>query len=292
MKLYDRICRVTLTRTLETADERRFFAMAPGRVEVVSLRMEFEVKKTLGKSPNQAKLVITNLAARTRGEVEGPPEGLVASIAAGHDGVARHLFTGDVQLAFSERDGANWRTEMTIGDGARAFARANVNGSYRPGTPMLNVLKDVARKLGLELPATLAADPALRTQLVGGHAMSGPARDELTRLLAPFGYAWSIQDGRLQILRDEDTAGTERELSEDTGMTGSPTFERTKGGKKKAARTTMKASAILYPELTPGGILRVEARQVDGRFRIEEVAHKGDTHGDEWTTELEAKELS
>lgn len=296
-RLFDRICRVTLTRTVQTESERRFFTQVPNSVEIIDLRIQFEIKKTLGKSPNECKLTITNLAERTRAEVEGPPEGLVATLEAGYDGVARHLFTGDVRLAFSEKKGADWETEFTVADGGRAFARARINHSYRPGTPVLSVLKDAAASMGLALPKEVLADPALRDQLVSGGAFSGFTRDHLTQVLATYGYSWSIQTGRLQILRDEETAGVERAISggtDGTGMIGSPTFERHKGSKKKGPKTMMKVPALLYPELTPGGTVRVDAREIDGRFKLEKVDHKGDTHGtgnDSWTTSVEAKEL-
>lgn len=291
-RVFDRICQVAFQRSVPTEDERRFFLELPQAVEVTNLRMQFTIKKTLGKTPNSCEIMITNLAPRTRNEVEGPPAGLVATISAGHDNVARRMFSGDVVLAFSERDGADWITTLKLSDGGRAFAQARANRSYAPKTPLLTVLKDAAASMGAELPRELLSSSDLRTQNVAtGAVMSGPTRDELTRLLAPFGYSWSFQDGKLQVLRDDEVSGIERDLSEDTAMIGSPTFERVKGGKNKAPKTKMRCSAILYPELTPGGVIRVDAREVDGRFKLLEVEHKGDTHGESWTTDIEATEI-
>lgn len=291
--LFDRICVVTLTRLEQTKDERRFSKQTANRIEVRELRVQFDVKKNLGKSPNECKLTVTNLNEATRAELEGPVEHWVATLAAGHAGVARHLFTGDIMLAFSEKKGADWETEFTLKDGGRAFANARVAGSYRAGTPVVKALDDLAKALGTKLPESIASDPAFREQFAGGHVMRELARDEMTELLARAGYSWSMQDGRLQIVNDTNTVGTERLIDASTGLIGSPTFERTKGGKKKGAITKAHIKCLLYPELTPGGIARVVARHVDGRFRMEEVKSKGDTHGkgdDSWTTETEAKE--
>lgn len=292
MNLYDRICKVTMMRTVLTETEQRFFLPLPDSIEVTDLRMQFDIKKSLGKTPNSCELKITNLSPRTRAEVEGPPDGLVCRIAAGHNGVARHLFTGDVRLASSLKEGADWITTLQLADGGRAYGNARANRTYRAGTSMITVLKDAAKSMGLELPKELLDDPAMRAQFAAGTTLSGGLRDELTRVLAPFGYGWSIQDGQLTVLRDEDTVGVEREISEGTGMIGSPAFSPTKKTKKKAASAKMHASSILYPELTPGGRVSVIARATDGRFKISEVTHKGDTHGDEWTTEIEAKEIT
>jgi hypothetical protein len=295
--LLDRICVVTLTRLEQTKDERRFSKQTANRIEIRELRIQFAVKKTLGKSPNECKFTATNLNAATRAEVEGPVEHWVATLAAGHAGVARHLFTGDVMLAFSEKKGADWETEFTLKDGGRAFANARVTspaGSYQTGTPVLRALQDLAKAMGMTLPESISNEPAFREKFAKGHVLRDQVRDELTQLLAAAGYSWSIQDGRLQIVSDTSTVGVERELSAATGMIGSPTFERVKGGKKKAAFTKANVNNILYPELTPGGTVRLQARSHSGRLRMEEVQHKGDTHGtgeDSWTTSVEAREV-
>jgi hypothetical protein len=289
--LYDRVCRVTLRRTVQTETEQRFFLEQPSEIVISDLRVEFEVTRNLGKSPNECKFTVTNLAPSIRAEVEGPPEGLVATLAAGHDNTPRHLFAGDVMLAYSEKDGADWRTHFTLMDGGRAFANAKVNRAYRDGTTMIAVLRDIGRAMGVTVPKEVERTPLAREPVIAP-VIAGDVRVVLSQLIAPFGFSWSIQSGKLQLLRDSDTVGVIRELSEATGLIGSPAFERTKGGKKKASTSKMTAKCLLYPELTPGGVVRVESRQVNARFRVEQAKHTGDTHGDDWTTEFEAKELA
>ena len=99
---------------------------------------------------------------------------------------------------------------------ARAYAEARVNRTYAPRTPLETILRDVARAFGVALPEV---SEELRGRVAAGEAIMGYASDELTRLLAPFGYEWSFQDGRLQILRfDQARAGVIRVISQDDGM--------------------------------------------------------------------------
>ena len=287
MKLYDRTAVVTIRRTEQTDTERRFFLTLPNVTTIRDLRIQFAVKKSGGKSPNTCELQLTNLAPQTRAEVEG--KGIVVSIAAGHDGAPRHLFTGDVRVAYSQIEDSEWITTIHLAEGGRAFGQARVKPKcYRPGTPVATILKDVAASMGLELPREITASPDLRTQFATGYSLEGPSRDELTRLLAPFGYGWSIQNGRLQVLRDSDVAvGVAREISEDKGMIGSPKFDTPS---KKQTRK-LSVPVLLYPELTPGGAIIVRSASINGNFKITELTHQGDTHDDgpdSWTTNVEA----
>ncbi len=287
MIIFNRICIVTIKRTVQTATEARFFVTQPNVVEIRDLRVEFTVKKSHGKTPNTCEVKITNLAPHTRAEVELP--GIVVTLAAGHDGVARHLFTGDARIAYSELDGGDWVTTLHLADGGKAFGHARATASFRGGTPVITVLRAAAKAMHLELPRAVEEDPTLRTQFTGGYALEGPVRDKLTAILAPFGYGWSIQDGRLQLLRDNDiTPGTSREISEGNGMIGSPKFDTP----TKKAKRKLSVDSVLYPELTPGGAITVSSRSINGSFRIDEVVHKGDTFGtseSDWTTSVEAR---
>jgi hypothetical protein len=286
VRLVNRTCAITIHRTERSITERRFFVTLPNVVTVRDQRISFGVKKSLSKTPNTCEVKIYNLAPLTRGEVE--EDGVQVKVEAGYDGVTKLLFQGDVRSAFSETDGAHWVTTMHLADGGKAFGNARGNRSYRGGTRVITILRDLAKSFGLELPRDVLAAPELRTQFAAGYVLDGPVRDHLTTLLDRFGYSWSIQNGRLQVLRDDAVvAGTVREISEATGMLGSPAMDKPK---KKGGRTVSVRNQ-LYPELAPGGAIVLKSLQINGQFKIKEVVHQGDTHDDgddSWTTSVEA----
>ncbi len=250
-------------------------------------RIQFTVNKNLGAEPNTAEVTITNLSEHTRSELQRLP--VRVRIEAGHDNAPRFLFVGDVQPGSQSKIvGSDWETKLLLGDGSRAFANARINRSYRPGTPTRTILRDAAAAMGLTLPREVEATAMLRAQLATGEALTGWASDELARLLAPFGYSYSIQNGRLQILRDEDTRqDTARLVDADNGpLLGSPAL----GTPDKSGKPpTMTLQTLLYPELTPGGRVDVRSRSLNGVFKIARTKHQGDTHGDQWETEVEAQ---
>lgn len=295
----DRVYKLTARRAPDIGDiegfDRSFFEELETITEITAHRIEFKIEKTLGKEPNRCELILTNLSSVTRDEFTAGQ--VRVRFEAGYDNTPRLLFVGDVRFASNELEGTEWRTKLQIGDGARAYAEALAPArAYAPKTPIDTILRDLARAFGVQLPPEVAASPELRARIAAGEVLSGYASDELTRLLAPFGYEWSFQDGRLQILRyDQVRAGVIRVISQDDGMIGAPAIEPpkiragSKRSKPKAPRLTVKH--LLYPDLTPGERLEIRSRSINGTYRADKVSHEGDTEGSDWTTTIEATEL-
>jgi len=285
MMLFRRAARLTVWRM--TADGFGEPDANVKGVAITDLRVRFAIKRDLAKGPNTCEVVITNLSERTRQSIEKKP--LRIKLDAGHDDELRHLFVGDLRFGSSTFESPDWNTILHVADGERAYKHARANKSYRKGTSVLTILKDAAAAMGLPLPVELESSKELQSQVAAGETLSGFARDELTRLLAPFGYRWSIQDHRLMILKDQVTTGVAPWLvSQETGMVGSPTYgSPDKSGKPPSLTVKM----LLRPEIIPGGTVRVESGAIYGKlFKVESVGHTGDTHGDDWFTELELKE--
>lgn len=289
---FKRIYRVTVWRQAVNGfvgQNHSFFEEIGNGLEITAMRMQCKVVKNLGSEPNTCELTLINLAETTRALMQQRP--LRVRIEAGYDGEPRLLFVGDVGPSpGSKHDGCKWETKLLIADGLRAFAHARVNLSYKPGTSVLTILKDVAATMNLALPKELEKDSQLKAQLHAGEAAMGFSSDELTRLLAPYGYSFSMQNGQLRVLRDEEAqAGTEREISKETAMVGTPTMGVPDKSGKPALAT---AKSLVYPELNPGGRIRIISRSVPaGLYKIQQVTHDLDSSEGPWHTECEAKPL-
>lgn len=248
-------------------------------------RITFKVEHTLEPEPNTAELTLFNLAENTRREFQKLP--LRVHIEAGHADEPRLLFAGDVKPASaSKHNGSDWETTLLLGDGYRTFAHARVDRSYSKGTPIRTILRDVAGSMSLVLPKEINTDPSLAAALKTGEAITGWAADELTRLLAPYGYSWSIQRGRLQILKDEQArVDTIRLIEEDNGMIGVPEIG-TADKSGKPPKLTVKT--LLYPELVPGGLIDLRAKEIRGHYKMTKVTHEGDSRTGPWYTTVEA----
>lgn len=298
-RFFKRVVRVTTFRENAPSDPERFFlTQLSNSLEVSKLRVQFKVHRSLTKHPNQCDITITNLNDVNRVDLESKP--LLVQLDAGYEEDAlRLLYKGNLRFGMSKEEGPNWETLMQLGDGDSAHRWARVNKSYAPGTSVRTILRDAAKSMGYELPANLAKDKTLDRSFATGTTSHGPSRDELTRLLAPFGYHHSFQNGVLRVLRDGDTTpGTAIPIGEEQGMIGTPEFgSPPRSG--KPPHVTVKL--LLYPELSPGDTIQLNSKVTNpgglnaphkGLFRIEVVRHTGDTHGKEWCTSLEVKPIT
>lgn len=259
----------------------------PNAIVIRDMRVQFTIEKSAGSEPNKADIVISNLRSDTSEQLCRKP--LVVQISAGYDKVARHLFTGDLRDGRPIKEGTEINTQLQLGDGDRAYRFARVNRSYKEGTTVITALKDAAKSMGLRIPASLELSRELREQFQTGVSLYGSARDELTRLLAPYGYRWSMQNGQLRITRDDDVRQGEAWLIQEGDKGGMIDSPKLTAPSKAGESPKLTVSALLFPEITPGGWVKVVSQKVNGIFRVEKVTHTGDTHGPEWTTTVEAK---
>ena len=279
-RLYNRGSRILIEKPTG------FFSQI-GRLELTDMRVAFKIEKQLEKEPNTSQIIVSNLSQNTRAELQKKP--LHVRLEVGYDGERELLFTGDVRYTASKRENTEWNTEIHLGDGERAFRHARVNRSYNGGLKRSQAIKEIAREMNLPLAQNIDALIG-DSEFVSGVTLSGPANRELTRVLQPLKLNWSIQDGRLQILGKNQHSNRQAiVVSQDTGMIGSPEFG---APENKGEKPLLTVSMLLYPGLTPGGRIQVESRHVNGLFKIQKVTHSGDTHGEEWKSEIEAKEIS
>lgn len=288
-RLFKRRCRLTVFRaspptTGFVGQHPDYFTPQPNGLIIENLRVRFKIEKSLDSTPNEAEITVTNCNANTRAFMEAKP--LVVKLEAGYDDDLKFLFMGDLRNGYSRVVDADWETVLKVADGDRAYRYARASRSYPKGTSVITALRELAATMGLQLPSDVATSPVLQAQFATGRTLHGPARDELTRLLAPYGYHWSTQDGRLQILKDQNAApGTAFLISQSTGMIKSPEYSVPD---KANASATLKTETLLYPELTAGATLQVDSLAISGFFRINKLTHNGDTHGDDWQTECES----
>lgn len=248
------------------------------------IRIRFTVTRSLTKTPDQADIYITNLAESTQHDLATLP--LNVSLSAGYGDVSKLLFSGELHFGLSETKAADWETLLQCGDGQRAFANARVNRSYPEGTSYLTVVKNAASAMGLTLPNNVVNDAALQKQFTTGKGTGGFAADELTRLLAPFGYGYCIQNGKLVVLRDGEvnTQTTPYPIDVDHGMIGSPQY----GAPPRSGKPPhVRVRCLLYPELMPGDAIQLTSRSLNGLFRIEKIRHEGDTWEGDFLSTLE-----
>lgn len=289
-RLYKRVYSITFARL---AKGQFFPTNGTKATRISALHATFSIERqhrfsdgaTTHPQPNTCRISIWNLASGTRAALEYKPT--YVRLEAGYDDETRLLFEGDILFATSRREGTDWVTELQLTDGGRAMREARVNRSYKAGVTARTALRDVCLAMGVDPPRETALSQ-LAAQYVSGVTLYGPASRELTRILAPHGLSWSIQNGRLQILSDtDDRDRTQIPVSQDTGLISSPEFG---APDKPGKRPVLSGKMLLHPGVLPGSLLKIQSLTANGVFRVDRVTHDGSSWTGDYMTAFEARQ--
>lgn len=251
----------------------------PGRTWE-NLDFTFNVKKSTKKEPNTLDLTIYGLSRESADWIREGQK--TVRVIAGYEGDVGQIFLGDVDTAIYERDGVETVLNVEASDGGRKYREARINKSYGSDTTLRRVVEEVSQAMGLPLgDVDGIPDIVLADSLV----LHGPARNQLDRLRA-FGIEVWIQDGEIQIVPKERTAGEGPMISSETGLIGSPRPQFEKDSRKESG---VEVVCLLQHRMNPGQRFELQSRQYSGIYKAYEVQHAGDIAGGEWYTTVIAK---
>lgn len=252
------------------------------------LTVMFNAVKTLKKEPNTLDLTILNLNSAHRAQLAASETPWV-TIEAGYNGFISMIFKGQVRTTHSFKEGAEWVTELSTGDGEKALKGARINKSYAKGTSIETVINDLVDQLGLgtgnaKKKSRLAKWAEGGKKILNSLVVSGSAKTELDGIMKSAGLEWSVQDGELQFLETgKPLEGLAHELSAETGLIGSPTI-----GSDGLAQM----QSLLNGTIIPGGLIELKSRELPkGFYRNERSEYVGNTSGDEWYVNIEGKAI-
>lgn len=242
-------------------------------VKFDGLRVIFQVEKNSESNPNTAKISVHNLGAQGRALAER--KNAIVILEVGYGERIEQLFYGDITRAYISRQGPDWVTTVECGDGSDALRSVHIDKSYAPGTDLKQVIKDVAQSFvdqGKVVMGSLLGIESEKAQ--SGIALSGSSKPILDDLTAKQGLEWSIQDNTLQVLPEDRDSGLQAVLlTPETGLIESPVKREVNGG------MGVEFKALIQPQLTPGRLVKIQSREIEGVYKLNEVAFQGDTHG-------------
>lgn len=285
-RLFKRAARVTVWEPKPDS----FFAdpNATNAIEIDQLRVTFNIVRTATREPDTCEFTITNANETTRGAFAVKP--VCARLEAGYGDDLRTLFIGDLIYASSRLDGKEWITTAQLGDGMRAFRNARIAQTFKAGVTVIEALEALAAKLNFTLPANVKRDASLRSQFAAGLSLAGSAQEQLQRMLAPFGYDWTVQNGRLVLLKSaEATATNAIQVDASTGLIGSPET----GAPSKDQKIPITTFQVLLNEqIMPGRLVELTARGFNRSvLKVIKSTLTGDTRAGDFNNTVEAMPL-
>lgn len=276
--------------------------------ELKGLRFAFSIEKGATKNPNKCELRIWDMKDSTRADISKIGNVVILKAGYAEDVGAVTIFSGNVTHAVTSREGPDLVTALELKDGFLEFRDKKISISLAEGATVAQAVQALASGFGLavrELPAEIGAKT-----YPSGFAFVGRVRDGLEKATENLGLEWSIQNREVQIIKRGGVFKSKAfVLSADSGLINSPkkedktmtdksssktgvTVKSTAAGKESNEQENLqtggyKVESLMQPLMEPGGYVQLKSDIVDGQFfRIEGLVHKGDTHGNEWMTEL------
>lgn len=257
-----------------------------GEIASEDLDLTFKAKRTSAARPGTLELVVFNFNEAHRNEVLAARRGTLVELSAGYEDARPVIFRGDLRRATHKRDGLNWLVTVTAGDGEYAIRTARVARSFSAGTALADVFRALAAAMGVAEGNANEVTASAQLGTVGalfprGVILHGLAADELTRMCRGAGLEWSVQEGALQILpRGRALQRSAVLLTPDTGLLGSPEVGHGR---------SVKARALLIPDLVPGRLVELRSQVATGTYRIHSTELAGDTRGEDWTVTMDLR---
>lgn len=270
-----------------------------------SLDCEFEIEKTLKPEPNTCNLTVYNLTREHQGQLEQlqqfttgkrskkgfkerqtqATKGIPCRIEAGYASGISQQWLGDLRTVETTREGADWVTKLSSGDGEKSWQNARLHVSYGPKTGIDTALRAIAR--GLNIGEGNLSKVVAQLKMAGsaiyptGAVISGSASRQLTDFARSADLEVSVQDGALQFIdRGKALAGTAIRLAPETGLIGSPTVDN---------QGLLTATMLMIPDVRVGGLVTVDAARIKGTYRIEKAVWSGQLPGEDWSIKLQGK---
>lgn len=267
-----------------------------GRI-ITDLEIAFEVTKSVLSFPNLANIKLYNANQDTKALLQKKYTQVILN--AGYRGNSRLLFKGEVRNVFQTRKGVDAILEIYAGDGERDWQNSSFNKTFTESVSIQRVVKEVLASFTELSVGALQGVPDIADKL-RGRTLSGSSKDVMDQLADEYGFSWSIQDGEILVVPDEEPLeGTQAVLiSAATGMIGSPTI----------TEIGADVTTLLNPELLPNRGFVIESIAADvqlgnlffrnvprttaeGFYKVQEVVFSGNTRNGEWVANVKGRRL-
>ena len=292
--LYGRVCYIEVSTFTN-----------PPMVEVLEgFRIQFDITKSIKPEENTAEIIITN-ADNWEGLFE---KGAILKLYAGYEMSegAQLLFSGEILYSYVTPEVAERHTVVCCKEGISAF-REPIAISYSEGTKYEDILRGLLEKIKETRDYSWESVDwnALATggngknyanlEAKSGFSHIGDPKVAITELCERLGFQWSLQNGKFTLVPKEGTTLKEAIiLSHDSGLVGSvEPIEKGLGKSKGEPRVSgYRVEALLQPLILPGDpvLVYTGSKYELSAFRVEEIKHQGDTHGDKWNSTMEVSE--
>lgn len=281
MLYFDRVCKVVIEGAKVIAIENS--------------KIQFEIVKSKNAKENTAKVEIYNLAPATRKLIT--EQDALVRIFAGYTqnkGLIE-IGQGDISKVKHNRDKTEVVTEIYIAEGIRKIRDNPISISFssKSKLKLANVLDNLRTKSNNQFVFRLIDVDESKT-IDNGYSDLGSLDQILNNLRLQFGFEWSVQNGIITIKGTKKSLANEiMLLTPKNGLILHP--ESVKHVSRRLEKSSItrqekkvnSIQALLQPHLQVNDIIAIASGDLNGKYEIQKITHKGDTRGNDWYSDME-----
>lgn len=271
-------------------------------LEIRDLRIAFNVQKYQSFSCNTSSVRIWNLRPENRNKIVTWGDQLILNAGYEKDAGEIQIFKGrttNVTHKFSQPDVISTFDCLT---GENYTITKQITLQMDESASLEQIIKKIALLAGFT-----ENQIEIRTEIPTfsynkGYSSSGTVKfmlDDICNKASTIkdkGISWTVLDDRLVILpRFAAADGNTIQINENTGLIGYPEkfMYRSRWLAGGGIKPGFRVSVALMPYLEPGQRIRLKSRvpAIDGIFSAITVTHSGDTHSENWVTDIELAEV-
>ncbi len=260
-----------------------------------NLNFSFDIPFEDSEELTTATITATNLSATTRNNIK---KGDPVIVNAGYEGDIGCLFVGAVAALSHKKDTTDWTTKITATVALDEWLSAQVNKTYKQSIDAKAMLTDLLNIFGLEVGTFELMENKTYPR---GRVCRGKLKDVLQEIVVSdcksrllirptgqliinkpdigvnMGYLLSPQTGLLRATDENIVIPIETDLT--TQVPAEDKEEQTKT-----------RSSLLNYHIGPADIIKIQSRDLNGRFMVVRGRHIGSRSGD-WKTEMEVRSV-
>lgn len=272
-----------------------------GGLEIIDLRISFNVELSLVGFPNVASIQVYNLNKSNRNKIK--KEFTKIRLYAGYESNTSLIFIGDLVNVTHEKNGPDWITNLFCGDALKAINTSTVNKTLPPGQTTESIFNELVGEMeGITKGLTEGLKDCItkKRSLLRSLVLSGNVKEWLDKLAQNCGFDYSINNDVIettvknQPLNDDPIL----EIRQDNGMIGSPELTEVGVKVKSLLLPQLKLSRrievkSISAKINIGNLIfrKIPATIGEGVYRADKIQHVGDTRGNDWFTNIEARKF-
>ncbi len=235
------------------------------------LTVSFHIKRSVNSTANTASITVLNLSESTRRKVFLDNykfmyyKGVELRAGYGEDIDDMLIFKGNIQSAFSRRNGVNYETTINALDGGFAYVNAMSNRQFAKGTTDKQAIKALISDLkGYYINPGHIGN--LNSTLTRGNTISGSTLD-LINTYSDSNFFIDLEKMNC-LLKNEGFEGNIKVIDASCGLLGSPLREE----------AYLTFEMIFEPRLQIGQFVEIKSQTesiYDGTYKVVGIEHSG-----------------